>query len=87
MLPGHVISRFGNVLWYSCSPDLSTRDFVLWGYVKFRAYKNKPRTIQELRWSISREIEALPIEMLKKAMESFEERLQLQYIFGKNNVT
>jgi hypothetical protein len=30
-------------------PDLNACDFVLWGYLKSRAYKKKPRTMVDLK--------------------------------------
>ena len=33
MFPGHLISHFGDVPWPPRSPDLSTYDFFLWGYL------------------------------------------------------
>jgi hypothetical protein len=38
------------------SPDLTPRDFFLWGHLKGRAYMNKPRTLDELRENIRREL-------------------------------
>ena len=51
-----VISRFAEVEWASHSPDLSTPDFYLWGYLKSKVYANKPRTISELKLAIRDEI-------------------------------
>ena len=77
MSSGHVISRFGDVPWRPCSTHLSTCDLIFWGYLKTKVYNSKLRTIQELKWSISQELEAVPIEMLKKTMKRFEERLRI----------
>jgi hypothetical protein len=48
-----VISRG---LWPPRSPDLTPPDFFLWGHLKGRAYMNTPRTLDELRENIRREV-------------------------------
>lgn len=53
MFPGRVISRFGDVPWPPRSPDLSSCDFFLWGYLKERVYVRKPRTLMELKDAIT----------------------------------
>ncbi|PNF26219.1 hypothetical protein B7P43_G03702, partial [Cryptotermes secundus] len=42
-----------------------------------RVYTNRPRKIQELKLSIRQEIAAVPEDMLEKAMQNFEETLQM----------
>lgn len=56
ILPGRVISRYGDVSWPPRFPDITPCDFFLWGYVKSNVYVDKPRNIQELKKSIRREI-------------------------------
>lgn len=74
--PGRVISRFGDVSWPPRSPDLSIPDFFLWGFLKSRVYIDKPRTLQELKNKIRREIREIPRDMLQDAMRSFRERIE-----------
>jgi hypothetical protein len=76
MFPQHVVSRFGNVPWPPCSPDLSACDFFLWGYLKSKVYVRKPRTVDDLKVSIHEEIATVPQGMLVNVMQNFEERLQ-----------
>jgi len=38
---------------------------------------NRPRTIEELKLSVHQEIAAVPQKLLKRAMQDFEERLQM----------
>jgi len=73
----HVIARFGDVYWPPGSPDLSICDFFLWGYLKCRVYSNRPLTIEGLKLSIRQEIAAVLQKMLERAMQDFEERLQM----------
>jgi len=77
MFPGHVISRFGDVHWPPRSSDLSICDFFLWGYLKSKVYINKPRTLEDLKNSIRQEIEAVPNEMLERAIRNFQKRIHI----------
>ena len=43
--------------WPPCSPDLNTCDFFFWGYLKQRVYHSLPKSIQDLKNNIKREIE------------------------------
>ena len=63
-----VVSRFGDVPWPPRSPDLSARDFFLWGYLKSKVYVRKPRTVDDLKVSIREEIATVPKEMLVNVM-------------------
>jgi hypothetical protein len=47
----------------------------LWGYLKAEVYKDRPRTLEELKHNIRREIGRLPIEMLEKLERNFRNRV------------
>ena len=51
-------------------------DFFLWGYLKSKVYVRKPRTVDDLKVSIRKEIATVPQEMLANVMQNFEERLR-----------
>jgi hypothetical protein len=72
-----IISRFGDLAWPPRSPDQSTCDFFLWGYLKALVYQTKPRTLDELKDSIRREVEVISEEMLARVLTNFTERLAL----------
>jgi hypothetical protein len=38
LFPGHLISRYGNIMWPARSPDLLACDFYVWGYLKSVVY-------------------------------------------------
>ncbi|KAJ4447741.1 hypothetical protein ANN_09749 [Periplaneta americana] len=59
MFPGRIISRFGDIAWPPRSPDLTAADYFLRGYLKSRVYRNKPRTIIQLKQNIRNEINAI----------------------------
>jgi hypothetical protein len=55
---------------------VSACDFFLWDYLKSKVYVRKPRTVDELKFSISEETATVPQEMLVNVMQNFEERLR-----------
>jgi len=55
---------------------LSACDFFLWGYLKSKVYVRKPRTVDDLKVPIRKEIATMPQEMLVNVMQNFEERLR-----------
>ncbi|PNF30633.1 hypothetical protein B7P43_G06195, partial [Cryptotermes secundus] len=71
LFPNHVISRCGDIIWPAWSPDLSTCDFLLWGYLKSQVFKAPaPHTVQELKHRIREEVEQIPVEMLQRDLPS-----------------
>ena len=48
-VPRKWIGRHGPIEWPARSPDLTPPDFILWGLMKDLVYREKPRTIQELK--------------------------------------
>jgi hypothetical protein len=51
-------------VWPPHSPDLSTCDFYLWGYLKGKVYETNPHTLDELKESIQSTIEAMDVIVL-----------------------
>jgi hypothetical protein len=76
MFPGRLISLRGNVKWPARSPDLSPCDFFLWGYLKEKVFKHRPRSLEDLKERIRQEINAIPPEITQRVMKNFRERLQ-----------
>ena len=64
MFPDRLISQCGDVPWPQ-SPDLSMCDFFLWGYLKSRVYEGKPRTLEELKGAICKQIGMINQELLE----------------------
>jgi len=63
--------RFGDVLWPPRSPDLSSCDFFLWGYLKGRVYTHKPRNLNELKDAIRQGVLTIYQQLLARAMDDF----------------
>lgn len=74
LFPGKLISRFGDVPWSARSPDLTSCDCWLWGYLKSKVFVSKPRTIPELKQCIREEIAAIPQVMLRKVTANMQKR-------------
>lgn len=76
MFPGPLVSRHGDFNWPPRSPDLTSPDFFLWGYLKARVFENRPHTLRALKANITQEIRAINQEMLLRVTENFQSRLQ-----------
>ena len=76
LFPGRLISLRGDVGWPARSPDLSPCDFFLWGYLKEKVFKHRPRSLEDLKERIRQEIDATPPEITRRVMTNFRERLQ-----------
>jgi hypothetical protein len=75
-------SKFGDKFmdknrWPPRSPDLNPCDFYLWGYLKARVYNPLPKTLDELKSNIRREIEKITKDDLKRVFLNFEKRVVL----------
>lgn len=69
--------RFGcGIEWPPNSPDLNPCDYYLWGKLKDKVYRTKPRTLEQLKEKIIEESRQLTAEELKRAIENFPERLE-----------
>jgi len=75
-------SKFGDkfmekIIWPPRSPDLNPCDFYLWGYLKARVYNPLPKTLDELKSNIRREIKKITKDDLKRVFLNFENRCDL----------
>ena len=52
------------------SPDLTSPDYFLWRYLKWRVYRNKPRTTDALRANITEEIQAVTADVLARTFQN-----------------
>lgn len=76
VISGRYVERFGYGLsWPAYSPDLNPCDFFLWGYLKSRAYINRPRTIDDLKTEIIAAASNIPEDMTARVMANFKKRL------------
>ena len=56
-------------MWPPRSPDLNPCDFYLWGHLKSMAYNSLPKTLDDLKANIEREIEKISKNILKSRCE------------------
>jgi hypothetical protein len=71
MVQNRLRDQFGKLFvdkkrWPSRSSDLNPCDFYLWGYLKSVVYNPLPKTLDELKENIEREIKKIPKDSLKK---------------------
>jgi len=63
--------------WPPRSPDLNPCDFFLWGYLKQKVYNPLPKTIDQLKTNLEREIKKITRETLNSVFLEFEKRCHL----------
>ena len=61
----------------SSVPDLSICSFFLWFYLKSHVYKGKPRTLEEKKGAILKQIGMTNQELLERVEANFQDRLQM----------
>jgi hypothetical protein len=71
LFPQRVISHFGDVPWPPRLPDLTAPDFFLSGYLKSKAYSNRPTELHTLKENIREEIAKLSEQTLQAILRSF----------------
>jgi len=76
MFPSRLISLRGDIGWPARSPDLTTCDFSLWGYLKAEVCKHRPQTLKALKGALREEVATFPLEVTNTVMEIFLERLR-----------
>jgi hypothetical protein len=67
------LGRRGPHEWPAQSPDLTPRDFFLWGWAKEEVYRTKPTTLNRIRHALTK----VPQEFLQKSVENIPCRLQV----------
>lgn len=70
------IGRGGPVPWPPRSPDLTSPDFFLWGYVKEKVYKEVPTTADDMRLRIRHAFAGINAGVLLQVHRSFTERVR-----------
>ena len=68
------------------SPDLSTCDFFLWGYLKSHVYTHKHRTLNDLKEAIRQEIRPIDRQLLALVMGDLKKKKGLKIASKKTVV-
>ena len=63
--------------WPPRPPDLNPCDYFLWGYLKSNVYKPLPKTLNDLKANIRREVQKINTSTLESTFLNFSERCQL----------
>lgn len=75
--PDKWIGRDGPCKWPPRSPDLTSVDFFLWGYVKNIVYGAPPTTIDDMKMRIRNAFDTVTPNILRNVRKSFEDRIRL----------
>ncbi|KYN19186.1 hypothetical protein ALC57_08485 [Trachymyrmex cornetzi] len=75
--PGRTIGRGGPVSRCHRSPDLSSLDFFLWGYLKNVVYSKTLTTRENMMERITLACRSIPRNILLSTVDSFERRVQV----------
>jgi hypothetical protein len=73
-------------MWPPRSPDLNPCDFYLWGHLKEVMYNPFPRTLDDLKANLEREIKKISPETLKNVFFNFEKRYKLLISAGGGHI-
>jgi len=60
--------------WPPRSPDLNPCDYYLWGYLKYRVYRPLPKTLDQLKANIEREIKNINKKILENVFLNLKKR-------------
>ena len=72
------IGRGGPVAWRSRSPDLTSPDYFLWGFVKERVMVVAPTTPDDMKERIRRACTEITPQMLAEVRRSFHQRKKVE---------
>ena len=61
-------------MWPARSPDLNPCDYFLWGHLKSVVYNPLPKTIDELKVNIEREIKKIDVQTLESLFSNLSKR-------------
>lgn len=73
-------------LWPPRSPDLNPCDFYLWGYLKSVVYNPLPKTLDDLKANLEREIKKIPKNVLNSVFFNLEKRCELIISAGGGHI-
>ncbi|KAL3272786.1 hypothetical protein HHI36_014246 [Cryptolaemus montrouzieri] len=77
VFPNKWIGRGGPVRWPARSPDLTSLDFFLWGYIKGMVYQIPSTTQLDMRQRILDAFQSVSPQMLSRVQRSFLRRIEL----------
>ncbi|EZA55151.1 hypothetical protein X777_05281 [Ooceraea biroi] len=70
------IGKGSRVRWPARSPDLTSPDFYLWGYLKDVVYRERPTTRENMMERIRAACNIIPRDVLLRTVTNFERRIQ-----------
>ena len=73
--PGRLIFHRSKYQLPPMSPDLSSLDFYLWGFVKERVFRSRPANIRELKAVVTDIIQSIDVNTLRSVVANFCQRI------------
>ena len=74
--PNKWIGRRGPIKWPPRSPDITSLDFFLWGYLKSKVYVNRPNIVDDLKQRIRQEIRLISPKVIENVQRKTFLRLE-----------
>lgn len=74
-LPDLWIGRCSTTNWPACSPDSTSLEFILWGYVKHKVYSTRDCSVRQLKGRITSAIRNVCAHVLQNIWKTFHETL------------
>ena len=72
------IGRGGTIAWPSRSPDVTTLDFSVWGYVKNKIFvPHLPASLEELRARITETVAIMYVDIIHRIWDEIANRCDL----------
>ena len=85
--PGRWIGRYGPENWPAYSPDLTSCDFFLWGYMRQKIFTpTRPTTIDELKDRIIQFMASVTPEQLENVRQGFVDRIGTCAVVGGQHI-
>lgn len=77
LFPAQWIGRGGPIVWPPRSPDLTSPDFFLWGYLKDVVFRDPPTTRENMMVRITNACREISPNTLRACVENFAKRIRL----------
>lgn len=83
--PSRWMGRGQHIPWIARSPDLASRDFILWGYPKDQVLRELLQSISDLKKETCHTVANITKESLRKVFQNFGNRLLFELFQDKDH--
>ena len=70
------VRSYGDIAWPARSSDLTVPEFFLWGFLKYRVFRRRIVTIQELKQATVDEVAAIDEDLRRRVYGNLQTRFQ-----------